>query len=47
MTGRRSMFQNLELKFGGDVKFGGYQKGKIIGSGTIGNGNLASISKFF
>ena len=44
MTGRRSMFQNLELKSGGDVKFGGNQKGKIIGSGTIGNGNLPSIS---
>src|ERR1051325_3225782 len=45
MTGRRSVFQNLELKSGGDVKFGGNQKGKIIGSGTIGNGNLPSISK--
>ena len=44
MTGRKSMFQNLEFKAGGDVKFGGNQKGKIIGSGTIGNGNLPSIS---
>ena len=26
------------------MKFGGNQKGKIIGSGTIGNGNLPSIS---
>ena len=38
------MFQHLEFKAGGDVKFGGNQKGKIIGSGTIGNGNLPSIS---
>ena len=38
------MFQNLEFKAGGDVKFGGNQKGKIIGSGTIGNSNLPSIS---
>lgn len=44
MTGRRSMFQTLELKSGGDVKFGGNQKGIIIGSRTIGNGNLPSIS---
>src|ERR1051325_5332142 len=44
MTGRKSMFQSLELKSGRDVKFGGNQKGKIIGSGTIGNGNLSSIS---
>src|ERR1044072_7549864 len=44
MTGRRSMFQILELKSGGEVKFGGNQKGRIIGSGTIGNGNLPSIS---
>src|ERR1051325_12057746 len=44
MTGRKSMFQSLELKSGGDVKFGGNQKGKIIGSVTIGNGNLPSIS---
>ena len=44
MTGKRSMFQSLELKAGGSVKFGGNQKGKIIGSGTICNGNLPSIS---
>ena len=37
------MYQSLKLKSGGDVKFGGNQKGKIIGSGTIGNGNLPSI----
>ena len=44
MTGEKSMFQSLELRSGGDVKFGGNQKGKITGSGTIGNGNLPSIS---
>ena len=44
MTGRKPMFQSLEIKSGGDVKFGGNQKGKIIGSGTIGNGNLPSIT---
>src|SRR3954469_21759843 len=44
MTRRRSMFQSLELKSGGDVRFGGNQKGKIIGSGTIGNGNCPSIN---
>lgn len=44
MTGRKSMFQSLEHRDGGSVKFGGNQKGKIAGSGTIGNGNLPSIS---
>src|ERR1044072_5844764 len=43
MTGRMSMFQSLELKPGGEVKFGGNQKGRVS-SGTIGNGNLPSIS---
>jgi hypothetical protein len=32
------MFQDLKLKLGGAVGFGGNQKGKIIGKGTIGNG---------
>src|SRR3954468_2295142 len=44
MTGRRSMFQDLVLKPGGEVKFGGDQKGKIIGSGTISIGNSPSIT---
>src|SRR3954469_2289113 len=44
MTGRRSMFQDLVLKPAGEVKFGGDQKGKIIGSGTISTGNSPSIS---
>ena len=38
------MFQSLELKPGGHVGVGGNQRGKIIGSGTVGNGNLPSIS---
>jgi hypothetical protein len=44
MTGERHMFQDLELKPGGVVSFGGNQKGKIIGSGTVGNGKLPSIN---
>src|SRR4051812_49324384 len=44
MTGRRSMFQDLVLKSGGEVKFGGDQKGKIISSVTIKSGNSPSIS---
>src|SRR3954466_11595947 len=44
MTGRRSTFQDLVLKPGGEVKFGGDQKGKIIGSGTISLGNSPSIT---
>ena len=38
------MFQDLELKPGGFVGFGGNQKGKIIGSRTVGNGKLPSIT---
>ena len=37
------MFQSLELKPGGHVGFGGNPR-EIIGSGTVGNGNLPSIS---
>ena len=37
------MFQELELKPGGVVGFGGNQKGKIIGSRTIGYGKSSSI----
>src|SRR3954469_18053652 len=44
MTGKRSMFQDLVLKSAGEVKFGGDQKGKIIGSGTISIGNSPSIT---
>src|SRR3954469_6739687 len=44
MTGRRSTFHDLGLKPGGEVKFGGDQKGKIIGSGTISLGNSPSIT---
>src|SRR3954468_18222914 len=44
MTRIRSTFQDLVFKSGGEVKFGGDQKGKIIGSGTIKSGNSPSIS---
>src|ERR1044072_7356675 len=43
MTGERHIIQKLELKPGGVVGFGGNQKGKIIGSGTIGNCKCPSI----
>src|ERR1044072_4507076 len=43
MTGERHLFQELEFKAGGVVGFGGNQKGKIIGSGTIGYGKSSSI----
>src|ERR1044072_8307527 len=43
ITGERHLFQRLELKAGGVVGFGGNQKGKIIGSGTIGYGKSSSI----
>lgn len=44
MTGRRPIFQSLELKPGGVVGFGGDQKEKIIGSGIVGNITLTSIT---
>src|SRR4051812_41839986 len=44
MTGIRSIFKDLVLKSAGEVKFGGDQKGKIIGYGTICMGNSPSIS---
>jgi hypothetical protein len=37
MTGRKHMFQNLELKDAGFVGFGGNKKGRIRGSATFGN----------
>ncbi|KAK2452140.1 putative mitochondrial protein [Trifolium repens] len=41
MTGERHMFQTLTLKEGGTVGFGGNQKGKIIGTGIVGNSSLS------
>lgn len=38
------MFQELELKPGRLICFGGDQNGKVIGIGTIGNSSLPSIS---
>ena len=37
MTGEKHMFQTLNLKEEGNVGFGGGQKGRIIGTSTIGN----------
>ena len=42
--GKKAYVPNLELKPGGYTGFGGNQRGKIIGSGTVGNGNLPSIN---
>src|ERR1044072_6634332 len=44
MTGRKHMFQSLELRAAGCVGFRGDRKGKTIGSGTIGNSSLPSIT---
>jgi len=35
------MFLTLAIKEGGNVKFGGNQSGKIIGTGTIGNTSIS------
>jgi len=35
MTGYKSMFLTHTMKEGGNVKFGGNQSGKIIGTGTV------------
>ena len=40
------MFQSLELKSGGYLGFRGNQKGKIIGSGCIGNDTEDRASEF-
>jgi len=37
MIGEKSIFLTLTMKEGGNVKFGGNQADKIIGTGTIGN----------
>lgn len=44
MSGRRRMFESLELKPRGNVGFRGNQKGKISGSGTTNNVSLPSIN---
>jgi len=41
MKGEKSMFLTLTIKEGGNVKFGGNQSGKIIGTGTIGNSSIS------
>src|SRR3954470_20658958 len=42
--GKNVYIQDLVLKPGGEVKFGGDQKGKITGSGTISLGKSPSIT---
>ena len=37
MTGQESHLKSLKFKEGGEVTFGGDEKGKIIGMGDIGN----------
>jgi len=41
MTREKFMFLTLTTKEGGNVKFGGNQSGKIIGTGTIGNSSIS------
>lgn len=41
VTREKYMFQTLNLKEGGDVRFRGSQKGKIIGIDTIGNSSTS------
>jgi len=41
MTEEKSMFLSLTMKEGGNVKFGGNQSGKIIGTGIIGNSSIS------
>ncbi|CAJ2671829.1 unnamed protein product [Trifolium pratense] len=41
MTGDKQLFSKLTMKEGGSVGFGGNQKGKIIGTGTVGNSSLS------
>nr|KYP33443.1 hypothetical protein KK1_045702 [Cajanus cajan] len=43
MTGERSMFLDLKSKKGGQVTFGGGQKGQIMGIGKIGINSYISI----
>jgi hypothetical protein len=41
MTREKSMFQTLTMKEGGNVGFGGHQKGKIIGMRIVGNSSIS------
>jgi len=41
MTGEKSMFLTPTMKEGGNVRFGGNQSGKIIGTRTIGNTSIS------
>jgi len=41
MIGEKSMFLTLTMKEEGNVKFGGNQSGKIIGTGNFGNSSIS------
>jgi len=41
MIGEKYMFLTLAMNEGGNLKFGGNQSGKIIGTGTIGNASIS------
>jgi hypothetical protein len=41
MTIEKHMFQTLTLKEGGTTGFSGNKKGKIIGTGAIGNSSIS------
>ena len=43
ITSQESHFKSLKIKDGGEVAFGGNEKGKIIGIGDIGNTSSNSI----
>jgi hypothetical protein len=41
MTSNKQMFKSLSFEEGGAVGFGGNQKGKIIGKGSVGNSSIS------
>jgi hypothetical protein len=41
MTRERHLFKDLVMKEGGVVGFGGNQRGKIVGTETIGNSSIS------
>jgi len=47
MTGNKKLFSSLKLEDGGTVGFGGNQKGKIKGIGTVGNSSLSINNVWF
>ncbi|VFQ77864.1 unnamed protein product [Cuscuta campestris] len=47
MTGDASKFRSLEYFKGGNIVFGDNNKGRIIGSGTVGKDNATPLRTFF